>query len=66
MHDWEADPRSYDECLCDWRGRHGWTWQQVADELREPLATIQMHVKGRYPADTRQRRRLMTLVDAAA
>lgn len=62
-HDWESDPRSYDECLKDWRKRHGWTWRQVADELREPLATVELHAKGRYPRDTRSRRRLMTLID---
>lgn len=63
LHDWEADPRPYDACLKDWRARHGWTWQQAADALREPLSTVQLHAKGRYPADTQQRRRLMTLTD---
>lgn len=64
MHDYETDPRPYDQVLRDWRERHGWSWQQTADELREPLATVQLHAKGRYPADTSQRRRLMTLIDA--
>lgn len=66
MHDYEADPRGYDECLRDLRDRHGWTWQQLADELREPLETVRLHAKGRYPRDTRQRRLLMTLIDAAS
>lgn len=64
MHDWETDPRPYDACIKDWRTRHGWTWRQVADELREPLGTVQRHAKGNFAADTLQRRRLMTLIDS--
>lgn len=64
-HDWEEDPRPYDVCLKDWRKRHEWTWREVADELREPLDTIKLHAKGRYPVNTSQRRRLMTLIDLA-
>lgn len=60
---WETDPRPYDQVLKAWREAHGWTWQQVADELREPLATVQRHAKGKFPADTRARRRLMVLID---
>ena len=64
MHDWEGDPRPYNECLRAWREAHDWSWQQVADELREPLATVKLHSNGRYPKDTRSRRRMMTLIDS--
>lgn len=62
-HDWEADHRPYDACLKDWRQRHGWTWAQTAEHLREKPSTLKLHADGRFPADTRQRRRLMTLID---
>lgn len=65
MHNWQTDPRPYDACLKAWREQHGWTWQQTADELCEPLDTVQLHAKGRYPKDTAQRRRLMTLIDGS-
>jgi len=66
VHDWETDPRPYDQVLRAWRERHGWTWQQVADELREPLTTTQAHAKGRYtPPDAALRKRLMALIDQA-
>ena len=64
MHDWETDPRPLADCLREWRERHGWSWQQVADELREPLATVQGLAKGREPkTGSKARRRLMTLID---
>jgi ribosome-binding protein aMBF1 (putative translation factor) len=66
VHDWETDPRPYYQVLRAWREQHGWSWRQVADELREPLATVQLHAEGRYPkgeGKTAQRRRLMTLID---
>ncbi len=63
VHDWETDPRPYDQVLKAWREAHCWTWQQVADELREPLETVRRHAKGGSPGPMAQRRRLMTLID---
>ena len=68
-HDWEADPRPYDQVLRDWRDTHGWRLADVAAELREPPGTVKMHLDGRFPgapddrSKTAQRRRLMTLID---
>lgn len=62
-HDWEADPRPLRDCLHEWRARSGWTWEQVAGELRTPLPDLKGWMKGDEPPSGAALRRMMALID---